>query len=129
MKRFKEISEQHREKGKFKPVKPYNVADVSPRPSSDSANVNLKEEGWSQKYKNSIDCNNPKGFSQKAHCAGKKKTVSEDLILIIPRVVGKELILKVKLLVIVQENQVNLNQSVCLMHREHLYQRKKRLQL
>ena len=32
-----------------------------------------KNEGWSQKYKRSIDCNNPKGFSQKAHCAGKKK--------------------------------------------------------
>ena len=31
------------------------------------------EEDWSQKYKSSIDCNNPKGFSQKAHCAGKKK--------------------------------------------------------
>ena len=31
------------------------------------------DEGWSQKYKKSIDCNNPKGFSQKAHCAGKKK--------------------------------------------------------
>ena len=28
--------------------------------------------GWSDKYKQSIDCNNPKGFSQKAHCAGKK---------------------------------------------------------
>jgi hypothetical protein len=28
---------------------------------------------WSNKYKKSIDCNNPKGFSQKAHCAGKKK--------------------------------------------------------
>jgi hypothetical protein len=33
-------------------------------------------EDWSQKYKNSIDCNNPKGFSQKAHCAGKNKTES-----------------------------------------------------
>jgi hypothetical protein len=32
-----------------------------------------KNEGWSDKYKKSIDCNNPKGFSQKAHCAGKKK--------------------------------------------------------
>ena len=30
-------------------------------------------EGWSQKYKSSINCSNPKGFSQKAHCAGKKK--------------------------------------------------------
>src|SRR5210317_333045 len=29
--------------------------------------------GWSEKYKKSIDCNNPKGFSQKAHCAGRKK--------------------------------------------------------
>jgi hypothetical protein len=30
-------------------------------------------EGWSEKYKRSINCNNPKGFSQKAHCAGRKK--------------------------------------------------------
>jgi hypothetical protein len=32
-----------------------------------------KNEEWSDKYKSSINCNNPKGFSQKAHCAGKKK--------------------------------------------------------
>ena len=31
------------------------------------------EEDWSKKYKDSINCSNPKGFSQKAHCAGKKK--------------------------------------------------------
>ena len=30
-------------------------------------------ESWSNKYKKSIDCSNPKGFSQKAHCAGRKK--------------------------------------------------------
>lgn len=30
-------------------------------------------EKWSEKYKKSIDCSNPKGFSQKAHCAGRKK--------------------------------------------------------
>jgi hypothetical protein len=30
-------------------------------------------EAWSQKYKNSINCSHPRGFSQKAHCAGKKK--------------------------------------------------------
>lgn len=30
-------------------------------------------EKWSGKYKRSIDCNNPKGFSQKAHCAGRRK--------------------------------------------------------
>ena len=30
-------------------------------------------EAWSEKYKRSIDCSNPKGFSQEAHCAGKEK--------------------------------------------------------
>ena len=30
-------------------------------------------EKWSQKYKGSINCSHPKGFSQKAHCAGKNK--------------------------------------------------------
>ena len=34
-------------------------------------------EKWSKKYKDSINCSNPKGFSQKAHCAGKKKTNEE----------------------------------------------------
>ena len=29
--------------------------------------------GWSGKYKKSIDCNNPRGFSQRAHCAARKK--------------------------------------------------------
>ena len=31
------------------------------------------DEKWSQKYKSSINCASPKGFSQKAHCAGRKK--------------------------------------------------------
>jgi len=35
---------------------------------------------WSEKYKRSIDCNNPKGFSQKAHCAGRKKRKNEAMI-------------------------------------------------
>ena len=30
-------------------------------------------EKWSAKYKRSINCSDPKGFSQKAHCAGRKK--------------------------------------------------------
>ena len=44
---------------------------------------------WSKGYKKSIDCSNPKGFSQKAHCAGRKarqsgqktksKSVSEEM--------------------------------------------------
>ena len=35
--------------------------------------LDIINEEWSQKYKNSINCSHPKGFSQKAHCAGKKK--------------------------------------------------------
>lgn len=31
------------------------------------------EEKWSAKYKRSINCANPRGFSQRAHCAGRKK--------------------------------------------------------
>jgi len=36
-------------------------------------------EEWSEKYKRSIDCSNPRGFSQKAHCAGRNKNESEEL--------------------------------------------------
>ena len=38
-------------------------------------------EKWSNKYKKSINCSSPRGFSQKAHCAGRKKNedVAEDL--------------------------------------------------
>lgn len=38
-----------------------------------SENLENLDEKWSQKYKKSIDCSNPKGFSQKAHCQGLKK--------------------------------------------------------
>jgi hypothetical protein len=34
-------------------------------------------EKWSAKYKRSINCNNPKGFSQRAHCQGRKKKTNE----------------------------------------------------
>jgi len=34
--------------------------------------ASLKEK-WSAKYKRSINCNSPKGFSQRAHCQGRKK--------------------------------------------------------
>ena len=36
------------------------------------------DEAWSNRYKRSIDCANPKGFSQRAHCAGRKKKTYED---------------------------------------------------
>ena len=37
------------------------------------------DEKWSEKYKKSIDCNNPKGFSQRAHCQGRKKKMKENI--------------------------------------------------
>jgi len=59
--------------------------DPNPERSGKAINVNTKkksnegvaedqlDEKWSQKYKSSINCSHPKGFSQRAHCAGKKK--------------------------------------------------------
>jgi hypothetical protein len=37
------------------------------------------EEKWSKKYKNSIDCKNPKGFSQKDHCQSREKIKENEL--------------------------------------------------
>ena len=39
-------------------------------------NINKKKIGgkWSIKYKKSINCNHPKGFSQKQHCKYGRKT-------------------------------------------------------
>ena len=37
------------------------------------------KEDWSEKYKRSIDCDNPKGFSQRAHCQGRKKRMKESV--------------------------------------------------
>ena len=46
------------------------------------AGYDIVQEEWSDKYKRSINCSNPKGFSQKAHCAGRKKNedVAEESI-------------------------------------------------
>jgi len=41
--------------------------------------VEFLTEKWSNKYKRSINCNNPKGFSQKAHCAGRKKNEGAEI--------------------------------------------------
>jgi hypothetical protein len=52
--------------------------------SVDVEETNTLEEEWSEKYKRSINCKNPKGFSQKAHCQGRKKNeeleLSDELI-------------------------------------------------
>ncbi len=45
--------------------------------SSGNSNGGGVSEAWSAKYKRSIDCNNPKGFSQRAHCQGRKKVNEE----------------------------------------------------
>ncbi len=42
-----------------------------------STGIDKVDEAWSQDYKDSIDCNNPKGFSQRAHCQGKEKDMKE----------------------------------------------------
>ena len=39
----------------------------------DNAKKEFLDEKWSEKYKKTINCNNPKGFSQRAHCQGRKK--------------------------------------------------------
>lgn len=38
-------------------------------------------EKWSEKYKKSINCNSPKGFSQRAHCQGRKKHLKESTLI------------------------------------------------
>jgi hypothetical protein len=43
------------------------------RPLYEELREDYLEEKWSQKYKRSINCADPKGFSQQAHCAGRKK--------------------------------------------------------
>ena len=47
--------------------------------SNGGSNGGGVSEAWSSKYKKSIDCDNPKGFSQRAHCRGRKK-VSEEAV-------------------------------------------------
>ena len=83
---------------------PNYIRNVAPVPANQEDgehryyNPDVKE-GWSDKYKKSINCNNPKGFSQKAHCAGRTK---------------KETIMNLKSLVketikeVVVERQINL---------------------
>jgi hypothetical protein len=41
--------------------------------SVEEESADYVEEKWSKKYKRSINCARPRGFSQRAHCAGRKK--------------------------------------------------------
>jgi len=55
------------------------VTNRSARPEDQRTVTTAKlEEEWSAKYKKSINCSNPKGFSQRAHCQGKEKRVEEE---------------------------------------------------
>jgi len=45
------------------------IKDKISQPETSSSKL---DEKWSQKQRKSVDCSNPKGFSQKAHCAGRK---------------------------------------------------------
>ena len=49
----------------------HQVRDILGVPEPDQEE--FLDEKWSTKYKRSIDCSHPKGFSQRAHCAGRKK--------------------------------------------------------
>ena len=45
---------------------------IKKRYNNDESEEELTEK-WPEEYKKSINCNNPKGFSQRAHCQGKGK--------------------------------------------------------
>ena len=53
-----------------------NGRHVTGHVESGDMKIDQLDEKWSKKYKRSIDCDNPKGFSQRAHCAGRKKRES-----------------------------------------------------
>jgi hypothetical protein len=70
--------EDRREAGRLQ-IAALKAFPGSPRQKEIRAKLNaiLKKyrigEDWSRKYERSIDCDNPKGFSQRAHCQGRKK--------------------------------------------------------
>ena len=61
------LPKKYRKKNEAVLVKEFNCG------CHDIYKIERIEEKWSQKYKKSINCSNPKGFSQKAHCQGRKK--------------------------------------------------------
>jgi hypothetical protein len=52
---------------------PGSIDQPKQKPAAVKKHKKDLDEEWSEKYKRSIDCKNPKGFSQKAHCQGRKK--------------------------------------------------------
>jgi len=66
-------------KGRASAAQKKRREDPNPERSGKAINVSTRvreeelDEKWSAKYKKSINCSHPKGFSQRAHCAGKRK--------------------------------------------------------
>lgn len=48
------------------------IFDLLTNSELDNSSISSLNEKWSKKYKQSIDCSNPKGFSQRAHCQARK---------------------------------------------------------
>ena len=71
------MEQRAREMGKTSAAAVYRKFINSMKDKTEKMNESSIDEKWSSKYKKSIDCNNPKGFSQKAHCQGKKKMNEE----------------------------------------------------
>lgn len=57
----------------YKPRGTKHIASTPELTDVAESNPDYIEEKWSEKYKRSINCANPRGFSQRAHCAGRKK--------------------------------------------------------
>ena len=51
----------------------YGFDSVNSGESGGGIEEDRLNEKWSEKYKRSINCSNPRGFSQRAHCQGRKK--------------------------------------------------------
>ncbi len=56
-------------------LKDFKQSKIDVDPKQFMSRVGLDEK-WTKKYKKSINCSNPKGFSQKAHCAARRKRQS-----------------------------------------------------
>ena len=50
-----------------------NIASLQQRIQQLRDGMDYIDEKWSKKYKRSINCASPRGFSQRAHCQGRKK--------------------------------------------------------
>lgn len=66
---FKELEQEY-------PQVKFNAYFIDPRGQATEVEEAQVNEKWTAKYKRSINCNNPKGFSQRAHCQGRKKKES-----------------------------------------------------